>query len=154
LGLLLRRAECSAGPACAQAHQDGCPDEQDPEVEVRGQPQSDESQSALAASDAWADVRPDAVADAALLLREQPQDGDAGKSVDLAPDGPAPDAALQQERLPALQAMLVAAAELYKQDAAQSAERSCAEQGAEAQSVPEVQLGGARTLAAEAALKL
>ena len=93
--------------------------------------------------------------DVLLPLREQLQDGGAGKSVDPAPDVPEPDAAFQsQEHLPARQAMLVAVAEPCKQGAAQSAERSCAAQEAEVQLALEVLLVEAWTLVPEAALKL
>ena len=79
---------------------------------------------------------------AAHQRRPLPADGDAGKSADPAQAAPAQDASFQPE-LPLVwlaSAPQDAVAELYKPDAAQSAEQSCAAQGLAARQRPEERL--------------
>jgi hypothetical protein len=129
LGLLLRRAECSAGQDGAKALPDGCQDEPAPEVAAQVLHRSDAGLSAPSASDASDGVRPDATADADLQHPEL-ADADAGKLAD--PGQVCPAWAFRQwdALLPALQHVQAveqdAEAEPYIPDEGQSAERSCA----------------------------
>jgi hypothetical protein len=129
LGLLLRHAEHSVVPDGARAHPDGSLDEQGPEVEVLDQLRSDVVPSGLYASDAWDGAHRDGAADAAHQTPVAPEDGDAERSADPVPGGPARDASFPAEvRHGRLEVARPDAAAPYTPDEAPSAERSCAAQ--------------------------
>ena len=118
-----------------RAHPDGCPDEPDPAVEVRDQLRSDAVPLQLNALDALDVARRDAAADGARLCPHLAGEA-VEKLVALEPDAPARDASFPHFHSLAGWAQPAAAAELYTQVWARSAERSCAAQVAAEQ--PEV----------------
>ena len=110
-------------------------------MEALDQLQSDGARSEPSAWDAWDGARPDVAVDATHQRRPLLADGDAGKSADPARAALAQDASFQPE-LPLARlasAPQDAVVELYKPDAAQSAEQSCAAQGLAARQRPEEQ---------------
>jgi hypothetical protein len=133
LGLLLRHAEHSVGPAGARERLDGFPDERALEGAARDRHPGDEPPQELSAWDAWDGAHPDAT-DAAVL-RPEPADAGAEKLAALARDARAQDASFRQARQPVQLERLASAAELCIPDAVQFAEQSCAELVA----APEVQ---------------
>jgi hypothetical protein len=133
LGLLLHRAERSAGQACGRALLDGCRGEQDREAEALGPRRADEPLRALNAWDASGGARRDAAADAAHPHhRRQRPDAGAGKSAGRAQDVLAQDGFLQQSERFVKPAEQAVAAEPCKPDAVQSAARSCVALAAQA----------------------
>jgi hypothetical protein len=89
LGLLLPRAEHSAGLGDEKVHRGGCPDELVPVAEDLGQRRLGADPMSLAAWDAWAAVRRDASTDECReFLR---LDADVEKLADLELACPAPD---------------------------------------------------------------
>jgi hypothetical protein len=130
LGLPSHREEHSAGLAGAPVPQDGCRDELALVVEVRDLRRWADYQLALDAWDAWDDVLPDAVEDAAHQRRPEPAGADAEKSAAPARDAQAQVVRLSDEQrseyLVVAQAARDVAVELYTPDADQSAARSCA----------------------------
>ena len=86
LGLLLHRAEHTAGPAGAQAHRDAHQDELVPEVARQGPHRGDVARLHPCVWGAWDGARQDAAADAAHPCRAVLADADAGKWAGLAPD--------------------------------------------------------------------
>jgi len=125
-GLLLRRAEHSAGRACAREHRDGFRGELGLEAEVLDQLQADVRLRVPGAWDAWDGVRPDVVADAGRQFPER-RDADAEKLAVRARDDPVRAAWFLPENWLVPWAQLDVAAAPYKPDADQSAARSCAE---------------------------
>ena len=125
MGLLLRRAEHSAGQAVVRELPDERRDELVPEAEAPDQRREDAHLLGLSASDAWDAALPGAM-DAADLRRE-PWDADAEKLADPALDGRARDAWSRRARWFVQRARPAVAAELCTPDAVQSAEQSCAE---------------------------
>ena len=128
-GLLLPPAEHSAALAVALAHPDGYPDAPGPEVAGLDQRPAGADQSTPTASDASDGALQDAAEAAAHQPRPHLADADAGKSAvleldALEPGGLQSDA--QPPPTPVVQAQPDAEAELYKQDAARSAEQSFA----------------------------
>ena len=151
-GLLLRRAEHSAGRAGAPELPDEHQDELVPEAAAPVQHPADAHQPEPYAWDAWDGVHPDAadVAD----LRPASWDVGAGKLADPALDALAQDAssrqAIQSEQSKP-RARPDAEAELCKPDAVQSAEQSCAAPEAAADPQPQVvQVDAAQPRKAEA----
>jgi hypothetical protein len=140
--LLLRRAEHSAALAVALAHPDGYPDAPGPEVAGLDQRPAGADQSTPTASDA-SDGAPRDVAEAAAHQpRPHLADAAAGKSAALELDALEPGALqsdAQPPPTPVVQAQPDAEAELYKQDAAQSAEQSFAVPAAVERWEPETQ---------------
>ena len=127
--LLLPRAEHSAALAVALVHPDGYPDAPGPEAAALDRHQAGEDQWTRCASDASDGAPRDAAEAAAHQPRPHLADADAGKSAvleldALEPGGLQSDA--QPPPTPVVQAQPDAEAELYKQDAAQSAEQSFA----------------------------
>ena len=127
--LLLPRAEHSAALAVALAHPDGYPDAPGPEVAGLDQRPAGADQSTPTASDASDGAPQDAAEAVAHQPRPHLADADAGRSAvleldALEPGGLQSDA--QPPPTPVVQAQPDAEAELYKQDAARSAEQSFA----------------------------
>ncbi len=123
LGLLLRRAEHSAVPACAQARLDARRDEPVPEAAHLGLHRGGAVLPTPCELDAWVGARPDVAADVARPFRALLADAGAGRSVDPEPDDRVPDACLPARLA---QAEPDAAVVPCKQGVARSAEQSCA----------------------------
>lgn len=141
-GLLLRRAEHSAGRGDATDRQAGYPDEPVPEAGALVLRPEGERRLELYAWGAWDDVHPDARAVAAHPYRV-PAVVDAGKSADQEPDGPERGAWFRSALLPARWARELrgAAEEPCKLDAGRSGAQSCAAQEAAVWLAPQVEPG-------------
>jgi hypothetical protein len=127
--------EHTADQACARVLPDDCPGEPVPAAEGRARHRSGARPQESSAWDASVGVRPDGAADAAHRVRLALADADAGKLAGQEQGGRVQDAfpwaILRLEPQAGV-------AELYKQDAVQSAEQSCAAQ--EAAERPELEV--------------